>query len=79
MRSKPQVSAVVDGLEICFINKEGETIHSTPLKQLSDALSFIIWEQHLELEEWMSRALLANAKEIVRAYLLGCLLGEQHG
>jgi hypothetical protein len=46
---------------------------------LSDALSFIIWEQHLELEEWMSRALLANAKEIVRAYLLGCLLGEQHG
>jgi hypothetical protein len=78
MRAKPQVRAVVDGLEICFINKEGEEIHCTPLKQLRNGLSLIIWEEHLELEAWISRALIANAKAIVRAYLLGCLHGELH-
>ena len=76
MSAKTQLRVVVDGDEICFLNKEGEEIHGTPLKYLSDSLSLVVWQQRLEAEPWMTRKLLENANTIVRAYLLGCLLGE---
>lgn len=76
MSAKTQLRVVVDGDEICFLNKEGEEIHSTPLKDLSYSLSLVVWQQRLEAEPWMTRKLLDHANTIVRAYLLGCLLGE---
>jgi len=76
MIAKSQLRAVVDGAEICFLNKEGEEIHCTPLKDLSDSLSLVVWWQRLEEEQWMTSELLTDANTIVRAYLLGCLLGE---
>jgi hypothetical protein len=76
MSAKTQLRVVVDGDEICFLNKEGEEIHSTPLKDLSDSLSLVVWQERLEGEPWMTSKLRTNANTIVRAYLLGCLLGE---